>query len=124
VTGPAGASEGATTVLDAPAPAAATPGRIVIASRAISTTARAVVAEELHVAARGVRVDLADDRGLLALRVVSPWGLPLDDVIDRVTACRDAIRTRVTAISGRDVGRVSIRLTVPEEHLTHERRVQ
>lgn len=97
-----------------------------ISTQALSSLAKASAAKALGVPASDVRVDWADDDGLLALSVVSPVLVPPltalvrdprrlqgfgGSVLDRVIAAKADILGSVTALSGARLSRVDIRIS-------------
>jgi hypothetical protein len=116
VTGPADPA-----VLSAPG---ALLGRNRVSERALRRVASAITAEAMGVSPREVTVVLADDRGLLGVSALTPIRVrPLgsrppgsaqgadDTVLNRATMAQTTIRERMLALTGSEVGRVSIRLT-------------
>ncbi|MBF4568087.1 hypothetical protein ITJ57_04820 [Plantibacter sp. VKM Ac-2880] len=102
------------------------PGRTRITAKALEHVAVNIAAESLGVPAGRVKVDLADDRGALALIVTSPMSaIPLarvsatpeafqrsgGSIVERVSAATTAIAARVEQLSGSHVSRVSIRVS-------------
>jgi uncharacterized alkaline shock family protein YloU len=102
------------------------PGRTRITAKALEHVAVNIAAESLGVPAGRVKVQLADDRGDLALVVTSPLrAIPLSrvsadpesvrrsggSVVERVSAATGAIAARVEQLSGSHVSRVSIRVS-------------
>ncbi|MGK9149120.1 hypothetical protein KXS11_15920 [Plantibacter flavus] len=114
-------------VAESPAvPAHGGPGRTRIAAKALEHVAVAIAAETLGVPAGRVKVELADDRGALALVVTSPMrAVPLGriaavpdafarsggSVLDRATAATATIGAKLEQLSGSSVSRVSIRVS-------------
>ena len=94
-------------------------GRNRVSERALRRVASAITAEAMGVSPREVTVVLADDRGLLGVSAltpirVRPLGVPRGadaTVLHRATAAQTTIRERMLALTGSEVGRVSIRLT-------------
>jgi uncharacterized alkaline shock family protein YloU len=101
-------------------------GRTRVTAKALSRVVSAVTAEALDVPAGRVGVELADQRGLLALTVTTPIRVvSLDRVLrergaversggsiaDRAARAQDTIRERVTALTGSVVGRVTVRVS-------------
>lgn len=94
-------------------------GRNRVSERALRRVASAITAEAMGVSPREVTVVLADDRGLLGVSAltpirVRPLGVRRDadaTVLHRATAAQSTIRERMRALTGSEVGRVSIRLT-------------
>jgi len=98
--------------------AGAAPGLVAITSKALERTAVAVAADVLGVAVSTVRVTLADEAGVLGVRVSAPLrvaglrsGQPSDGILTRVQAARFGIRQQLTAITGREIGRVNVAIT-------------
>ncbi|OFI38411.1 hypothetical protein BIU82_03530 [Arthrobacter sp. SW1] len=97
-----------------------------ISTQALTSLAREAAAEALGVHAHDVRVDWADDGGLLALSIVAPVNIPsLAEVLrdpgrvpaiggsvrDRAVAAKTSILRRVTELSGSMLSRVDIRIS-------------
>lgn len=97
-----------------------------ISTQALTSLAKAAAAEALGVDAQDVRVDWADDAGLLALSLVSPIRVPPlpavvrdtgrvaafgGSILDRTVAAKARILTTVTALSGASLSRVDIRIS-------------
>lgn len=97
-----------------------------ISTQALTSTARAVAAEVLHVPAREIRASWSDDAGMLALRLALPIGVPpLHRVVadpgavaafggsvdERVHRAKGTILQRFTELSGSRLSRVDIRVT-------------
>lgn len=94
-------------------------GRNRVSERALRRVASAITAEAMGVSPREVTVVLADDKGLLGVSALTPIRVrPLGarrgadaTVLHRATAAQSTIRERMLALTGSEVGRVSIRLT-------------
>lgn len=102
------------------------PGRTRITAKALEHVAVNIAAESLGVPAGRVKVELADDRGALALTVTSPIrALPLSrvpaapeapqrsggSIVERVSTATATIAARVEQLAGSNVSRVSIRVS-------------
>lgn len=105
---------------------AAPRGRTTISSRALDRVAAAVSAEALGVDTGQVSVDLADHAGDLAIAVRSPIRVPPlrriqadasaversgGTLLERAAQAQEQIGTRVGALTGSSVARVTVRLT-------------
>jgi hypothetical protein len=102
-------------------------GRNRIGARAIRAIVTAIVAGELGVPARSVDVELADDRGRLAVTVGCPVSIgrlshaadrtgrsrhPVQStIVERASDARGTIRDRMLELTGSTVGVVTVRLT-------------
>jgi hypothetical protein len=93
-------------------------GRDSISARALQRVVAAVAAEELDVRPKEVSVQLADDRGLLAVTITSPLRLSAlgsntgqVGVLTRGTSARDSIRSRTRDIAGTEVRTVALRIS-------------
>jgi hypothetical protein len=92
------------------------PGRVEITARALTALARAVAAERLGAPAKRVRVGLGDHAGALALDVTGPIRAQAD-VLGAASAAAERVRSRVSELSGRQVGSAHIELTgIVREH--------
>jgi uncharacterized alkaline shock family protein YloU len=133
LTGPAPAADRATASTPAPdapdapvVPRVGVRGRNRIAAKALDRVVAAVTADALGVSPRGVRVDLADSDGLLALTVETPIRVASltrvehdpsavsrsgGPILERVAAAQDDIRSRVSALTGSAIARVSVTIT-------------
>jgi len=104
-------------------------GRVAITERALERTVMAIAAGHLRVPITAVRVQLADDAGLLAVAVTAPVRTaPLrapgrgDGMVTVVQGARSGIRDDITIITGRTVSRVSI--TVSRAEVFEEKRAR
>jgi len=104
-------------------------GRVAITERALERTVMAIAAGHLRVPVKAVRVQLADDAGLLAVAVTAPVRTaPLrapgrgDGMVTVVQGARSGIRDDITTITGRTVSRVSI--TVSRAEVFEEKRAK
>ncbi|PZE86401.1 hypothetical protein [Curtobacterium sp. MCBD17_032] len=88
----------------------AVPGRVEVTTRALTSCARAVAAERLGAPTKRVRVDLGDANGALALAITGPVAAGTD-LVEATTSTAAAIRSRVSALTGRRVGSARIELT-------------
>lgn len=96
-------------------------GRTRVTTRALTRVVSAITADTLDVDAGRVRVDLDDHDGHLAVTVHSPVGIPalstLDDhgpdrtLLDRSADTQHALNDRIPAMTGYEVGRVTVHLT-------------
>ncbi|MCS6522138.1 hypothetical protein HUN58_01270 [Curtobacterium sp. Csp1] len=94
----------------------AVPGRVEITARALTTLARAASAERLGVPAKRLRIDVGDHAGSLALDVTGPIR-EQPDILSAASRAADAIKARVSELSGRQVGSAHIELTgIVREH--------
>lgn len=97
-----------------------------ISTQALTSTAQAVAAEVFGVPAQHIRANWTDDRGLLALRLALPIGVPslartirdsslVDDfggsIWDRAHTAKALVLDRVSELSGSRLSRVDIRIT-------------
>lgn len=97
-----------------------------ISTQALTSLAKASASKALGVPAHEIRVDWADDDGLLALSIVSPVLVPPlaavardsgrlrgfgGSILDRVVAAKSDILGSVTALSGAQLSRVDIRIS-------------
>ena len=97
-----------------------------ISTQALTSTARAVAADVFGVPAQQIRASWTDDRGLLALRLALPIGVPSlartvrdpslvstvgGSIWDRTHAAKSLILTQVAHLSGSRLSRVDIRIT-------------
>lgn len=97
-----------------------------ISTQALTSLARAAAAEALGVEPQDIRVDWADDAGLLALSLAAPIRIPpLSAVVrdagrvaasggsvrDRAVAAKARILSSVAALSGAGLSRVDIRIS-------------
>ncbi len=81
----------------------AVPGRVEITARALTTLARAASAERLGVPAKRLRIDVGDHAGSLALDVTGPIR-EQPDIVSAASRAADAIKARVSELSGRAGG--------------------
>ncbi len=101
-------------------------GRTRMTTKALRRNVSAVTAEALGVDAGHVGVDLTDREGALSLtvntpiRVVSLERVQAEmsvvprsggSILDRTTRAQEAIRDRVSAMTGSTIGRVTVRVT-------------
>ncbi|KAD4060586.1 hypothetical protein GD627_00275 [Arthrobacter yangruifuii] len=95
-----------------------------ISTQALTSTAQAAAAEYFGVPAQQVRVQWADERGLLALSVFLPIALPPlqtltpamlqrsgGTVWERAHAAKPVLLRRVAELTGSRLSRVDIRIT-------------
>ena len=95
-----------------------------ISTQALTSTAKAAASEYFGVPAQQVRVQWADDRGLLALSVSLPIALPPlqtltpamlqragGTVRERAHAAKPVLLRRVADLTGSRLSRVDIRIT-------------
>lgn len=102
---------------------AAQRGRTRITAKALNRVVSAVTADTLGVEAGHVGVELADRSGALALVVTTPMRVVSLDrvqsdssvvnrsggsILDRAGRAQETIRDRVTALTGSDIGRVTV----------------
>lgn len=114
---------------DVPGRGPVIPGHVSIASRALQRVGGAVVAEQLLVDRRDVRVDARDDDGSLALRVSTPMtippltAVPADQVgvVATITALQETLTRRMAEVTGRSVSRVDVSVTGSRLPLTNGR---
>lgn len=107
-------------------------GRNRVSTRALTSLISGLVADELHVDADRVRVELADHVGALWATVHTPIGVPSLTSGDAVTAARGTLldrcaraqsmlHARVVELTGYRLAQVTLRLT--GAHTVRERRV-
>lgn len=97
-----------------------------ISTQALTSLAKASASRSLGVPAQEIRVDWADDDGLLALSVVAPVLVPPlasvardpgrlrgfgGSILDRLVAAKSDVLGSVTALSGAQLSRVDIRIS-------------
>lgn len=99
--------------MDAPVTGPSIAGRVVITARAIETVFSALAAEELGGTARGTRVRVRDDSGLLSVAVRAPVHAtsPGSTVLERVESARQRILTTGAELTGATLTDVTIRVT-------------
>jgi|SRR3954453_438451 hypothetical protein len=115
----------------APVRGVAMAGHTRISTQALTSVARAAAGEAFGVPAHDVRVEWADDDGLLALSLVTPVTIPpLTQVLrdparvegfggsiwERALAARSRILQRVIELSGAQLSRVDIRISGAAVH--------
>lgn len=100
-------------------------GRTMVTPRALDRVAAALAADLMGVAIKAVNVEIADQQGYLALAIATPIPLPSLDrgrhasaqptvahatILERVTAAQVQLQDQFTAMTGAQVGHVTIRL--------------
>lgn len=96
-------------------------GRNRFTTKALVSVVSAITAEGLGVKASEVRVDLADDNGLLGVTASAPVSIRSiasdgaavggTTILDRLESAREGIRHRMLELTGSTVGTVNLRLT-------------
>lgn len=87
-------------------------GRTVVTERALRNVAVGIAHEIGRVAARDVSVTLADADGALRVSLVLPVALGAGGtIVERGTALREGIRSRMAALAAREVREVDVRFS-------------